>query len=290
MTRNELALAIKLDSRASLLHGQLEARSKGPISGFTPHYATAGCPVVEFLGDGRARPEPQGAEIEFLLVEDDFPLPRTRTSFAAKQGNLVQLLYGRQGQAPTGGEYRVLREAGVRIQQTFQTRQPVYLASLPILTPDRYGIMSGRHYLLGLFDNSGQALWLNPAGLEGHVLTAAYPESQRERSCEDLAQAVEHGTEWYAALRTRAIKLVEKAGEKPTEGRVHNEVVTLRAQLYVEQGLAPKDAKLRAKAEADIARGQWQLGQLEQQPGAEDVGRSLLQRIAAPATGHSRER
>jgi hypothetical protein len=309
VTRAELAQQLRLDSRAILMHGRLEGRPKVDHSGFMPHYATNGCPLVEYQADGRARPEPQGAEIEFLITEDDFPLPRAKAAYSQRQGNLVQLMFGREGEAASAGELRVLREAGLQLQAVQLSRAPVYLAALPILTPDRFGIMSCRLYLLGVWNDAGAPLWLNPLALDSQVLLDTnYPDSQRERSCEAdaAAPAREAATappaEWYGSLRIAATKAIEHAGDKPTEGRIHKEVIERRLGFYEGQGIANKDARARATAEVAIARGQWQLGQMGSSappqaasgPAAtqgrfsvEDVGRTLLggtQAAPTPAT------
>ena len=153
MNIQEFAAKIRLHPCASVRVGRVMDREKSTgeakvkFSGLQPHYATAGCPMVEWAGD-RPLPFDNGAQVEFHFEEDQtasFP-GMERGSWipysALRKGTLVQLTYGRQGVAPTLGAYRVLREAGFRsADQGFG--QKVFLVSYGWLSPGSMGSVVG---------------------------------------------------------------------------------------------------------------------------------------------------
>lgn len=235
MTPNELAARIELDRRAIVMGGTLTPRLKnnGGLPGLTPHYAMAGCPVVRYTEQGAAVEEPNSAEIEVSFVEMGFPLPSALSGYAPKQGNLIQIMFGRNGQSPTQAEYRVLREAGTLIGRALDAKREVVVASLPILSPGQMGATVGRHYLIGLFDAHGKALWLHPAAVERGVLKAPWPEHQKERSVLEAPIPAAAAAPWYEPLA----KKLREAGIKGKA--LHETVLKARGQQLVEMGVAP---------------------------------------------------
>lgn len=235
MTPSELAAKIELDRRAIVMAGTLAPRLKnqGSLSGLTPHYAMPGCPTVRYTEQGAAVEEPNSAEIEVSFQELGFPLPSALAGYAAKQGNLIQVMFGRNGQPPSQAEYRVLREAGTLLARALEAKREVVVASLPILSPGQMGATVGRHYLIGLFDTHGKALWLHPAAVERGVLKAPWPEHQKERSMAEAPLPTTPAAPWYEPLAAR----LREAGVKGKA--LHDTVLRARGQQLVELGVAP---------------------------------------------------
>lgn len=308
MTPSELAAKIDLDRRAIVMAGTLTPRMKnqGALPGLTPHYAMPGCPPVRYTEQGAAAEEPNSAEIELSFQEMGFPLPSALAGYAAKQGNLIQVMFGRNGQSPTQAEYRVLREAGTLIGRALEAKREVIAATLPILSPGQMGATVGRHYLIGLFDSHGKALWLHPAAVERGLFKAPWPEHQKERSVVEVpVPAVAVTATWYEPLATklRAANIKGKA--------LHETVLRARGQQLVELGVAPTleagtaIARLEApepgaarKAPPAPAPAQAPAQHPEAAtPASTGTGKKLMDsvvhdlgRALGPAKGHDRER
>lgn len=253
MLTRDLATKIELHPRALLLQGTLEGRMKnsGSLPGLTPHYAMPGCPVVIYDG-ANAVEDPNAAELEFNFMETGFPLPAALQGYSAKQGNMVQIMFGRNGQAPTQAAYRVLREASAKIAPLLGSKRQVFAASLPILTPGQYGVTVGRHYLLGLFDSDGTPIWLHPDALAAGTLRADFPHDQLERSTAAAAAPQEAPAPstatnpWYETMRV-ALASTGLKGKA-----LHTAILNARAHQLVEQGAAPNTKAALALATADL--------------------------------------
>ena len=251
MNTAELAQKLHLHPRAVVMSGTITLRMKnqGALPGLTPHYARPGCPVVSYAG-ANAVEEPSAAEIEFSFQESGFPLPSAMGAYSPKQGNLVQLMYGRNGAAPTQGAYRVLREASTVLSQVAEAKREVYLATLPILTPGQMGVTSGRHYLLGAFNGDGVALYLNPDAIEHQVLKAEFPAHQKERSTGGVSREPEASASWYEALASAMATATGLKGDK-----LYEVVLRARAQQLVDQGRAPDLKAGLAQAAQEAPKG-----------------------------------
>lgn len=229
----EIAAKLVLHPRAIVMLGTCDIRMKnsGSLPGLTPHYAMQGCPVVQYNG-ANAVEDPAPANIEFAFQETSFPLPSALQGYNAKQGNVVQLLFGRNGQAPTQPAYRLLREASAKVNAVAASKRQVFLVSLPILTPGQMGITTGRHYLLGLFEVDGTPIYLHPDAVAQGVFKAEYPADQRERStaAQPAAPVV---ASWYEPMAA-ALSSVGLRGKE-----LHETILKGRAQQLVDQGVAP---------------------------------------------------
>jgi hypothetical protein len=282
----EFAQKIQLHPRATVLLGVVETRTKnkGALPGLSPHYAMTGCPLVHYAGSN-ATAEPNAAEIEFLFQETAFPLPSALSSYSPRQGNLVQLTFGRNGEAPTQAAYRVLREASGVLNQVGS--REVFLVSLPILTPGQYGVMTGRQYFLGLFNTDGTPIYLHPDAVDQGVFKAPFPihQSQKGPTTVQDATTAPGQVHWYQSL-TSALSGVTKLKGKA----LHETVLKARAQQLVDQGVAPsleagvaiakQDLPAEAPATAAPAAAPTKATPSTRQLGAAMRGRSNLQKIA----------
>lgn len=252
MNIRELTTKIELHPRALMLQGTLEGRMKnsGSLPGLTPHYAMPGCPLVIYDG-ANAVEDPNAAELEFNFMETAFPLPAALQGYSAKQGNMVQVMFGRNGQAPTQAAYRVLREASAKIAPLLGSKRQVFAASLPILTPGQYGVTVGRHYLLGLFDSDGSPIWIHPDALAAGTLKTDFPADQQERSTaasapKEAPAPAPANNPWYETMRV-ALASTGLKGKA-----LHTAILNARAHQLVEQGAAPNSKAALALATADL--------------------------------------
>lgn len=236
MNVTEFAAKIQLHPRAIVMLGTIEIRNKmgGSLPGTTPHYAMAGCPIVQRNGNVIVE-DHNAAEIEFHFQETGFPLPSASLSYSPKQGNIVQLMFGRAGMAPTQNAYRILFEASAKINQMVSTKRQVFLVSLPILTPGKMGVTTGRHYLLGIFETNGTPIWIHPDALQ-NVLKAEFPADQMERStAATAAPAVPESTHaaWYEDTK-------QKLASSGLKGHaLHTTILRNRALFLQDKGIAP---------------------------------------------------
>ena len=244
----DFARQLKLHPRCTLLFGRIlrRAKNKGTLDGLTPHYAEGGCPTVVYSG-ANALEQPSAAEIEMMFEETSFPVPSALRSFSPRQGNLIQLLYGALGQAPTQAAYRVLREASAVLGSIVDRQAQVYAATLIVLTPGQYGVMTGRHWLLGVFDLNGTALWLNPDAVDAKALDAPYPASQKERSASAAGGHVAVAP-WYDTMRAA----LAATGLK--DPQLHETILRARAQQLLDNGTAPTLEAGLALATADAPK------------------------------------
>lgn len=245
MNTTDFAARIQLHPRAIVMLGTAEGRMKngGTLPGLTPHYAMPGCPLIQFNG-ANALEEPNPAEIEFSFQETGFPLPSALQSFSPKQGNFMQLMFGRNGQAATAAAYRVLREASSKIAPYIGSNRQIFAVSLPILTPGSLGVTAGRHYLMGLFETDGTPIWIHPDAKS--VFKAEFPADQRERSIAGAPSAPAAGS-WYEPMRA-ALAYTGLKGKK-----LEDQVLKVRAGQLVEQGVAPDMKTAMAIASADLS-------------------------------------
>lgn len=298
MTPSELAAKVELDRRAIVMAGVLVPRTKnnGALPGLTPHYAVPGCPVVRYTEAGAAVEEPSAAEIEVSLQETGFPLPSALAGYAAKQGNLLQIMFGRNGQPATQAEYRVLREAGTLLGRALEAKRELVVASLPILTPGMGGVTTGRHYLVGVFDTHGKAVWLHPAAIERGLLKAPWPEHQKERStAEARVPETAPAAPWYEPLARK----LREAGVKGKA--LHETVLRARGQHLVELGVAPSLEAGVAIARMEAPEPGTKKPAADQHPEAgtpapakapeaAPAGKKLMAAIASPVKSHDRSR
>ena len=261
MNSLELAKNIALAPRAVILTGNLTERFKNSeadqakISGFEPHYAMTGCPRVQFNPHDEFIPMQQaGAAIEASFTEQ-FTQPEF-SAIATNYGralNMVHLQFGRQGLTPTPTEAKVLREAGELLKRA-SGGQALHLVAFPIFTSAAYGVAAGRLYPLGVFNQAGEALWLNPLAV-GTLLQAAYPATQIQRSMTApvviAAPAAEPKTNWYATMSASLGKATKLTGAP-----LHNLVLGQYADQLVLQGKAAdrKAALEIAKREYEASR------------------------------------
>jgi hypothetical protein len=243
----EFSARLKLHPRAVILQGRIKFRVKnaGGLPGLTPHYAMPECPIVQYVGANVVE-EPNAAEIEFQLLENEFPLSSALLPFSQKAGNLVQLIYGQRGKGPTQGAYRVLREAAAAFGRIGE-RGEVFLVAFPILTPDKFGINSGRFYFLGMWAVDGTPIYLNPDAVDGKVFLAPYPTEQKERMATN-APAVAAAAVWYNAVSS-ALRATGLKGQK-----LHQAVLKARARQLVEEGTAPSLEAGLAMAETEAPK------------------------------------
>ncbi|WP_415907036.1 hypothetical protein [Oleiharenicola sp. Vm1] len=242
MNSIELAKKISLDPRAIVLTGTFRERVKtsdsGQISGFIPHHAMRGCPVLQFGTDGELVPMQQEAG----AIEADFseqPMPETSaiTSAYGRPLNMVHLMFGRQGVSANPGEARVLKEAGETFRRTIG--QVTHLVALPVFTSAQYGVAAGRLFPLGLFTQNGDPIWVNPVAV-GKLLKADYPATQVQRSvaATPAAQVVSQPkTNWYELTSATLAKSTKLAGKK-----LHDLVLDTRANQLVIAGQAADQA------------------------------------------------
>jgi hypothetical protein len=236
----ELAKQLKLHPRAVIMRGRIEPRSKnqGTLSGFMPHYATVGCPLVQWSG-ANALPEPSAAEIEFGFVEQGFPMPSALAA-SPRQSNLVQLVFGGMGQSPSLGGYRVLREAGDALKRISDEKRELLLVALPLFIPAKFGAAGGKLYFVGAFGTDGVPLYLHPEAV-GKILTTDFPANQKERSvAPELAQPIPSPAaeaSWYKEL---AVGMGAATGLKGH--KLHEAVLRARAGQLVDRKVA-KDQK-----------------------------------------------
>jgi len=246
MNATDLARRLKLHPRALVLTGKISERKKNSetLSGFTPHYAMKGCPIVQYQG-ANALEQPNTAEIEFVFNEADFPLP---SILPPKSVNLAQLVFGREGQAPSQGAYRVLREAGSLLKTLADSKRDVYLVAMPVFKPGQYGVASGNLYPLAVLGAEGTPLWVHPEAQE-RVLTCDYPAQQKERSLAETRSEErterEAMEEWYRPL-ARALQVHLKGDA------LHDAVISARAQQLVDRGSAPSLKAARTLIEREI--------------------------------------
>jgi len=149
-TAIELANKIRLNPRASLLRGHLEAQLKlsGGLSGFTPHHASQGCPIIQFDEKGNP-PRTMGAggvEIEAKIRESD-PILQSIAGRLNAGHTFLQLMFGSKFTPPSESECRLLKEAGRMWANITQGRRNVFVAAIGVLTPNG-GYSTGRFYPL----------------------------------------------------------------------------------------------------------------------------------------------
>ena len=261
MTPVEFAAKIHLHPCASVRVGRLTDREKATgeaktkFSGLIPHYATGGCPLVEWNGDQPIQVG-NGAQIEMHFEEDlaaSFPgfdkgsyIPYN----GLRKGTLLQLSYGKQGIAPTTGGYRVLREAGMLLNKLKASGKKVYLISYAWLSPGSMGAVVGRFHLLGLFSLDGEPLFIAPEAIDNGIFKAEWPADQKERSlagslgAQAAAQA-EAG--WYEDLKGVVLSINPSA----KGDNLHKSILNARASQLVQRGLAPDLATAMITVTAD---------------------------------------
>ena len=261
MTPVEFAAKIHLHPCASVRVGRLTDREKATgeaktkFSGLIPHYATGGCPLVEWNGDQPIQVG-NGAQIEMHFEEDlaaSFPgfdkgsyIPYN----GLRKGTLLQLSYGKQGIAPTTGGYRVLREAGMLLNKLKASGKKVFLVSYAWLSPGSMGAVVGRFHLLGLFSLDGEPLFIAPEAIDNGIFKAEWPADQKERSlagslgAQAAAQA-EAG--WYEDLKGVVLSINPSA----KGDNLHKSILNARASQLVQRGLAPDLATAMITVTAD---------------------------------------
>jgi hypothetical protein len=185
MTPNDLAAAIKLHPRASVLSGTLAIRHKNQrtLRATTPFHLVAQNPVVEYLPDGRAEPRPNAAGIELSFDEDDNQLGLL--SGYRRTSNFLQVSFGASNHAPTQAQYACLREAGSILDRLATSQTPVHAAVYPVLFPTQHGATSGAYIIMGVFGVDGTPFWLNPDAVAVQGLQSAWPADQQVRRWSD---------------------------------------------------------------------------------------------------------
>lgn len=243
MNANDLAQKLSLNPRAVVLVGTLRERMKtsevGQISGFAPHSTVRGCPPVQFDANGEMLPGTH----EAAAIEADFTEQYQRPELAAIAGgygralNMVHLLFGRAGTAPNAAEAAVLREAGETFRRSLG--RPTFLVAVPTLAAGSYGVAQGRLCPLGLFSDSGEAIWLHPIAV-GTLLKADFPATQLHRSLTPkppapvIVPVVAPEPHWYEKLTA-----IWKAKQpRFTPAKLHETVLDRRAERLVDDGLA----------------------------------------------------
>jgi hypothetical protein len=264
MTPRDFAAQLNLDPRLVMIRGRVEPRkkNKGDLQGLTPHYATGGCPKVEYLPNGTALEKTDAAEIEFSLIESRIPLPSAATTYTGK-ASIVQLVFGGPGTAPNQAAYRVLHEAGLKLSRAMRSEER-FLVALPQVKPDKGGICSGRYYFAGLFGLGGDAIYLNPDAIEAKLLTAAWPDDQRERTTRDpvLNAPARDGDSWYEDAVALAKELTSD------ETRIREAAINARTRMLSARGLPAGEA--RARAQMDVAHAESRQGTARSLP--QDAG------------------
>jgi hypothetical protein len=204
--------------------------------------------MVQWSG-ANALPEPSAAEIEFSFVEQDFPLPSALSALSPRQGNLVQLLFGGNGQTPSPGGYRVLREAGEALKRIADAKRELYLVSLPVFTPGMGGVASGRHFFVGVFATDGVPLYLHPDAV-GKILESDFPADQKERSiAPELPQPIPSPAaeaNWYKELAVGISAATKLQGHK-----LHEAVLRARGGQLVDRKVAKNQTEGIAMARTD---------------------------------------
>lgn len=192
MTPAELESAISLHPRACLFTGKLKERMKSGAPGSMPHYAEVNIALVGYTPQGEPDPttlRPAQAEIEYGFIENtQTMLPAIQSLYGGAKGfyNLVQISFGRAGLGPSIAELRVLLEASKILEQIRRADTVVHMACLSVGVPGKYGVISGRLYLFGLWEaESGAPLWVNPHALANNALKSEYPSYQIHREVLD---------------------------------------------------------------------------------------------------------
>jgi hypothetical protein len=144
-------------------------------------------------------------------------------------------MFGRNGQAPTQAAYRVLFEAAAKLNVVLQAKRQIFAVTLPIMTPGQYGVVTGRHYLLGLFETDGTPIWIHPDAVAQNLFKAEFPADQHERStaAEQAPAPQAVTTAWYETMKT-ALAVTGLQGQA-----LHETILKARANQLVEQGAAP---------------------------------------------------
>lgn len=251
MNSIELAKKISLDPRAVVLTGTFRERVKnsdsGQISGFLPHHAMRGCPVLQFGADGELVPvQPEAGAIEADFSEQPMAETSAITNSYGRPLNMVHLMFGRQGVAPNHGEARVLKEAGETFRRAIG--QVTHLVALPVFTSAQYGVAAGRLFPLGLFTQNGDAIWVNPVAT-GKLLKADYPSTQVQRSVAAtpaVQASAQPKANWYELTSTMLAKSTKLTGKK-----LHDLVLDSRANQLVIAGQAPDLAAGLRQAKQD---------------------------------------
>lgn len=249
MTPSEFAAKIHLHPCAFVRVGRITDREKSTgeaktkFSGMVPHYATSGCPLVEWNGDQPIQVG-NGAQIEFHFEEDlaaSFPGYENGSWIpynGLRKGTLVQLTYGKQGVSPTTGGYRVLREAGMLLNKVKASGKKVYIVSYSWLSPGSMGSVVGRFHLLGIFSLEGEPLFLAPEALDNGIFKADWPTDQKERSLAGslgAQAAVKAEAGWYEDLKAVVLSMTPTA----KGAGLHKTILNARASQLVQRGLAP---------------------------------------------------
>lgn len=256
MTTEDLAAKINLSRRAVVLNGSLIERKKssqlGSISGYSPHYAISGCPCADYDDQGEClNPKQEGLCIEAKFDESSSAgIGPITSSYAGQSLNMVQLMFGRRGIAPTGGEAAVMLEAGDLMRQ--MTGKPVHLVALPILTSGNMGIAAGRFYLLGLFRETGEAVWIHPNAEKLGLLKHPMPPHQTKRTTEakvPVATPASPEPEWYAKYHETFLSKTKLRGLD-----LHNAIITHYANELLLAGRASTqtDATRLARQEYEL--------------------------------------
>ena len=258
MNSAEFSKTIALDPRAVVFTGSLAERTKnsdaGQISGYAPHYTVKGCPLLQFDAGSSMIPSfAEGSAIEADFKEQARPEMAAFFSAYGRPLNMVHLAFGRQGVPPNAAEAKVLKEASEIFREI--NGQPVFLVALPILSSAAYGVAAGRLAPIGVFRQSGEALWLHP-GAVGVFLKASYPVNQSQRSTTAVtapaAAPAAPAIDWYGMMSTSLGKSTKLTGAK-----LHNLVISSYADQLMIQGKKSNkaDALAQAKLDYDTLKG-----------------------------------
>ncbi len=195
-----LATQIKLLPRACVLHGTvgLRQKNKGALKGTTPFYLVKDNPTVDYRANGEISPFAAAAGIEVVIHE----LPNKLSVFAGarKISNFGQVAFGANGLEPRREQYLVLREVG-QILERLTDRSPVFVVSVPIMSPGEYGTTHGVHSIAAVFAADGAPLWVHPSAIEIGLLASPYPATQEHRSLTGTESAPAGANNQIAQLR-----------------------------------------------------------------------------------------
>jgi hypothetical protein len=267
ITIDELRQKHSIHSELAVLTGVIQVKVKGAILGTEPHYATIGCPKLQFDPAGELLLDnsvgQNGAAIEAYFTRQSVaPDIQALLSCEGSPNNMIHLLFGQKNTPPHPAAAKVLKEAG----DLFKARegQPLFLVALPIFYSGKGAgsgsYVGGRLRPFGLFDQAGEALWINPEAQTVSVdvkgtklMKADFPATQKQRSVTVIAPPVvappaAPEAHWYDKLSEVYAKSYKSSGMN-----LHQFVLAKRADRLLENGQAPTKTEAMKLARAEYA-------------------------------------